>query len=212
MSRGVVYIMRGVPGSGKTTLAEYLIGYNDRVFSADDFFTTYNHETGKEEYNWKPKFLSAAHRSAREGLVRAMNNGISPLALDNTHCVQEHFDQARELVEAHGYTAVEVALLPPEGNAALSAYVDLCAARNVHGVPRASILRMALQLRDGKFLGGPTPKIRLHEDTGVVELADQTFPSIGAALRACETGELGVIPYGDESFMNKLYAIEDAAA
>lgn len=53
-----ITILRGIPGSGKTTLAKKLmvLPYSVRV-EADDFFT---HPVSKE-YNWSRKWLGLAH-------------------------------------------------------------------------------------------------------------------------------------------------------
>lgn len=38
MSNRIVYIMRGLPGSGKSTMAKNMAGATGSVVSADDFF------------------------------------------------------------------------------------------------------------------------------------------------------------------------------
>ena len=44
-------VIRGIPSSGKSYLANELAGDEGQVFSADDYHT--DPETGK--YNWKPE-------------------------------------------------------------------------------------------------------------------------------------------------------------
>ncbi|XP_060047638.1 NEDD4-binding protein 2-like 1 isoform X2 [Erinaceus europaeus] len=77
-----LYLLRGLPGSGKTTLARQLQRDFPRalIFSTDDFFFR---EDGAYEFN--PDFLEEAHEWNQKRARKAMRNGISPIIIDNTN-------------------------------------------------------------------------------------------------------------------------------
>jgi predicted kinase len=80
--RGIVYIMRGVPGSGKSFDAKSLAGDPNRVFSADDWFEM---RPGGYRANWSVKNLFPAHKWNDDRIRQAMQQGITPIAVDNTN-------------------------------------------------------------------------------------------------------------------------------
>lgn len=73
----VLYLIRGLPGSGKTTLANRLAGQAN-VFSADDWFTLGG------TYHFDPAKLSQAHESCRNAVESVMKQGRGPIAVHNT--------------------------------------------------------------------------------------------------------------------------------
>lgn len=52
----IAYIMRGIPGSGKSTIAKIIAGDTGKIHSTDDFF--YN---PYGEYCFDPKLLKEYH-------------------------------------------------------------------------------------------------------------------------------------------------------
>ncbi|XP_063161774.1 NEDD4-binding protein 2-like 2 isoform X2 [Candoia aspera] len=75
-------ILRGLPGSGKTTLSHILLGQscNGIVFSTDDYFHQIN---GCWAYNVSQ--LGAAHEWNQNRAKEAMDLGRSPIIIDNTN-------------------------------------------------------------------------------------------------------------------------------
>lgn len=103
-----LYIIRGLPGSGKSTLGELLADVRKGVlasFAADDWFT--NSSTG--EYTFKPEELPEAHDQCQENVAKAMVEGIEGIY---NICVCNTFSQSWEvepyvkLCKTHGYTPV----------------------------------------------------------------------------------------------------------
>jgi len=92
-------ILRGPPGIGKSTWAERalhkdietikesenLVARLTHICSTDDFFMQFVGDSGKMKYLFNPKKL-AANQAANEARVRiAMEIGIEPLYVDNSH-------------------------------------------------------------------------------------------------------------------------------
>lgn len=77
-----LYLIRGLPGGGKTTLAQRLKseGVVDEIYSADDFFEEKDPAGNLISYNWSFEKLDDAHnecrRKAREALMQGKNVAI----------------------------------------------------------------------------------------------------------------------------------------
>jgi predicted kinase len=129
----VMIIMRGLPGSGKSTLVTKLLSDGPAfVCSADDFFVD-----ASGEYHWDPKRIHEAHQVTQARAKKYVELGMSPIIVDNTNTMVW---EARPYVEnavANGY-AVEV--LQPSTPWCFDP-VEL-AKRNKHNVPEASIRKM----------------------------------------------------------------------
>ena len=128
-------IMRGLPGSGKSTLAEQLKGETGQQFAADDFFMD---EDGN--YNWNRHQIGEAHQWNYERIKRAIEQGVSPVIVDNTNVSRWDLRQLRPLVEyaeAQGYQArIEQVQTPWAFDA------EELAKRNTHKVPLGAIQNM----------------------------------------------------------------------
>lgn len=121
-----MFIVRGLPGSGKTTLVESL---EAMPIAADDFFYD-----AHGAYHFDPERLAQAHDECQR---RArLYCGDSNVAVHNTFSrkweAQPYIDMAREF----GMTLVVIDLF--DGGLTDSEL----AARNAHGVPEDAIRRM----------------------------------------------------------------------
>ncbi len=126
-----LYIMRGLPGSGKSTAAKNL---SDNVFSTDDFFMV------DGEYKFDPAFLASNHLKNQNAVLDAMKNGVAPIVVANTATKAWEMKPYVSMADSYGY---EVVITYPETPWAWDA--DECAKRNVHGVPLHAIRAMALR-------------------------------------------------------------------
>lgn len=94
-------IMRGLPGSGKSTSAkEKAVG--GEVFSTDDFFMS------EGKYMFDPTKLKIAHEWNQNRVNKAMEQGVTPIVVDNTNVVKSNFQPYLDIAKQHGY-AVEYA-------------------------------------------------------------------------------------------------------
>ena len=68
-----LYILRGIPGSGKSTYGKKIVdsahdaGLSAIKFEADDFFM----KDGK--YNWNPKLIGMAHKWCQNSVRKALD-------------------------------------------------------------------------------------------------------------------------------------------
>lgn len=124
-------IMRGLPGSGKTTRAIEIAGEDGVRLSTDDFYV----ENG--QFNFDPDKLGEAHRWNRRRARKAFELGLSPVVIDNCNV---------EPWEAHGYLMVALRY----GYKVEVAYPDTpwmfdpaaLAEKTEHGVPQGIIENM----------------------------------------------------------------------
>jgi len=118
-----LWIVRGVPGSGKSTAAHYLANGNP-VFSADMWF-----ERGGE-YKFNPTELGKAHENCRKLTEQAMFGGVSDIFVTNTFTREWEMAEYFKLAEAYGYVAFSLIVENRHGN------------DNVHGVPSEKVKEM----------------------------------------------------------------------
>jgi predicted kinase len=148
-----VVLMRGVPGSGKSSFVDRLCRTHssyDRpdtvVASADDYFVDV-----LGNYNFDARQLSAAHGYAQATFRKAL--GDRRVIVDNTNVRLGDLQQYLSLIATYAkhsalaspVVVAVVTVLPPKGMP-LDVYADGCAARNAHGVPRHVISRMIEEL------------------------------------------------------------------
>jgi predicted kinase len=130
-SEKILIICRGISGSGKSTLAKQLAGKTGIVLSTDEYFID------KGQYNFNPQKLSEAHTWNFERALKALDDGISPIVIDNTN-IQAW--EAQRYVKAAIENGYRVEIKEPDTDWKFNA--EELAKRNTHGVPQKSIERM----------------------------------------------------------------------
>jgi len=134
-------IMRGIPGSGKSTKAKELVG-SGAIHSTDDVIETmgdYNKFFNNMVANKDFSPLSKAHNTNFQNAVTSMKNGVTPVIIDNTNIRPA---EAKNYVEAAlnlGYSDDNIKFVEI-GTGGLSA--EELAQRNTHGVPLDKIKSM----------------------------------------------------------------------
>ncbi len=131
-----VKILRGLPGSGKSTwIQNYLAPLLNQcekvdfaICSADDFFMV------NGEYKFDPREISNAHRACYKMFVNSVVEGIETIFVDNTNTQLWEITPYIQFAEMMDYEVeiIEIRISP-----------SVCFGRNVHGVPEHQIMKMA---------------------------------------------------------------------
>ena len=125
---GQAYIMRGVPGSGKSTEARRLAGENGVVHSTDD----YRIQDGQHAYD--PSQNAINHDKNFAAFCASLEAGVPVVVCDNINYRREHFQCYVDAAMAAGYTVQEVAMPHP--------LPELAARLNSHGASASYIQRV----------------------------------------------------------------------
>lgn len=148
LKKGTVVLVRGLPGSGKSHLAEALRKLAKAemdVCSADDYFCDEN-----GVYNFDPSKLAEAH-------LQCQSNCFARFSIDDIAFVANTFTQRWEMqqylvfVETFGLDLLVLNLF----DGGLSD--KELAARNTHGVPEEAITRMRERFEHNWLEGDPRP-------------------------------------------------------
>ncbi len=134
-------VMRGIPGSGKSTKAKSLVGQG-KIHSTDDVIEAggdYNEFFAKMIANKDFTPLSKAHSTNLKNAMTSMKAGVSPVIIDNTNIKQNESKAYIVAALEMGYADNNIKFVDI-GTAGLEA-AEL-AKRNAHGVPLDKIEMM----------------------------------------------------------------------
>lgn len=125
-------LVRGLPGSGKTTLAYKLAGMQTGSIcvAADDFFME------GDEYKFDSARLEEVHERCQRTAELAMRNGASLIVVHNTFAQRWEMQRYMARAEQYDYQVHVIDLF----NAGKS--MDELVARNVHKVPYDAVRKM----------------------------------------------------------------------
>lgn len=122
-----LYLFRGVPGAGKTDLAENLLLTlpESACYAADDYFTDEN-----GNYNFDASKLKDAHELCQNNTENAMKGRVKHIFATNTFTRPWEMKKYYELAKNHGYRVVSLVVENRHGN------------KNIHGVPEETLDQM----------------------------------------------------------------------
>jgi len=128
----ILYIVRGIPGSGKSTFAKKIVGHDFLVCEADKYFV--NKETG--EYKFDFSKIKDAHKFCQDMVETYMKDSLvnnqfyREIAVSNTFTQEWEMDPYFKLAKEYGYTVFSIVVENRHGGT------------NVHNVPEDKIEQM----------------------------------------------------------------------
>ena len=117
-----LFIVRGLPGSGKSTFASEI---TNTYFEADQYFIN---QSG--EYVFDPSKIKDAHEWCRTKTESAMVSGNPKIAVSNTFTQDWEMQAYYDLAEKYEYRVFSIVIENRHGN------------KNLHGVPDDTLKRM----------------------------------------------------------------------
>jgi predicted kinase len=117
----ILYIVRGIPGSGKSTFANSL---DCPVFEADMYFMI------DGEYKFDVSKIKLAHNWCKLRVEHSMEDNLQKIAVSNTFTQEWEMEPYYEMAKQYGYTVFSVIIENRHGGV------------NEHGVPEDKLKMM----------------------------------------------------------------------
>ena len=139
-SKNHLFLLRGVPGCGKTSLAEFLINSIEgaEAYAADDYFT--DQDSGK--YDFDASLLPLAHSTCKLNVEEAMESQVPVIVVHNTSTTGKEIAPYLELAGKYNYQVTSLVIENRHGSS------------SIHGVPVEALERMEIRLRGSLRLRG----------------------------------------------------------
>jgi energy-coupling factor transporter ATP-binding protein EcfA2 len=116
-----LFLLRGVPGAGKSTLAKSLGGMH---IESDKYFMD------EDEYKFDPSKLKDAHAWCQNAVRVWAKNSVEKIVVSNTFTQEWEIDYYFELAKEHGYRVYSLIVENRHGN------------KDIHNVPEEKLLQM----------------------------------------------------------------------
>jgi predicted kinase len=121
-------ILRGLPGSGKSSFAKYM--FSNNVFEADQYFYDSN-----GNYNFDASKLHEAHLDCQKRVEELMQMSETTqygqeIVVSNTATTERELEPYLKLAKSYGYIVVSLIVENRHGN------------KSVHGVPDETLEKM----------------------------------------------------------------------
>lgn len=131
MEEKILIIVRGIPGSGKSSFAE-LLG-TKAICCADDYVTR------NGVYNWQLETIGASHKWCQRKCERFMKRMIGRVVVANTNTTEKEMKPYYDLAKKYDYKVYSIIVENRHGGT------------NIHNVPEETLDKMvnrfSVQLR-----------------------------------------------------------------
>ena len=117
----VLIIVRGIPGSGKSSFASFL---GKAICCADDYYV---HD---DEYKWKAEDIGKAHGWSQRKCRRFMKAQVETVVVANTNTTEREMQPYMDLARQFGYMVYSIIMENRHGG------------ESIHGVPEATLDKM----------------------------------------------------------------------
>jgi predicted kinase len=121
----VLFIVRGIPGSGKSTFAKTLVKKDYCHKEADMFFVD-----REGNYKFEPSKIKDAHKWCQEEMDFLMRLEHSPVVVSNTFTQEWEMEPYFELAKKYGYKVFSIVIENRHGGT------------NEHNVPQEKVEQM----------------------------------------------------------------------
>ena len=143
------YILRGLPGAGKTyrarELSDGLSTLHCGWHNTDQYFMVT--EKGKDErvYKYDHRHVQEYHDRNFNEFVKSIKQEKPIVIVDNTNTRRLDYNRYVIVARQAGYTVIEeiVGERDPETGFFTPEFIELCISRNIHKVPQETVERMA---------------------------------------------------------------------
>ncbi len=129
-------LMRGIPGSGKSTKAKKLAGALGQIFSTDDFFCL----NKDQEYRFDGSKLGKAHQWNQRRSLEAIKADIPIVVIDNTHTTIREMRSYTPHIELAHRMGYEIRIEEADTDWAFD--VDVLFIKGTHNVPKKHLQKM----------------------------------------------------------------------
>uniref|UniRef100_A0A7S3JIW3 ATP-binding protein n=1 Tax=Euplotes harpa TaxID=151035 RepID=A0A7S3JIW3_9SPIT len=123
------FIMRGIPGSGKSTVAKRLKGTDGVVHSTDSYFIN-----DEGEYVFDKQLLGRHHQLNYQAFCTSIDEGTECVIVDNINLTDKEYKKYQNYATKKGYI-VSFVILP-------MIPASVAAERNTHSCPESEIAQI----------------------------------------------------------------------
>ena len=136
-------IIRGIPGSGKSSIAEEYASKGYAVLSTDDYFTDAN-----GLYVFDGSKISIAHAWNRGRARLLLSAGILNIVIDNTNTQAWEYSTYIDLAKTHKYDVKIIRVIAVNKDGDEIQRANFYSANNRHNVPLDVITKMIARFTD----------------------------------------------------------------